>query len=234
MSYERDKAFSNRLLPEIEQCLRQGLEYKGPIGRRQGKQFADMLILELGSDRVGCRIRRFHQWKYSHQFTIRTKRPQGHQTELDRILDGWCDYYFYGFADESEKRLHAWKLCRFRVFRERMTSSEHRINPDQSSEFNAYNWDSFPGSFVLTQGGAFAVTWRRLNRWCIRNNDGYHVAKFATAEGTRFEAWTPGIDPCSVRKAHLEAGTQVKECLGIFKSGAEAREACECHSSTSA
>lgn len=63
----------------------------------------DLLVLHAKDLRIGCRIRR-HQYLagYGDEFTIRSSRESGAETELSKIMRGWGDYLFYGFASQSK------------------------------------------------------------------------------------------------------------------------------------
>ena len=65
----------------------------------------------------GADVRKFKfSEAYPNEFTIRTVRPSGAQTELGKIIEGWGDYFFYGFADAQESGLFSWALCDLKVF----------------------------------------------------------------------------------------------------------------------
>ena len=78
----------------------------------------DLIVLHLGAVRVACRVRRHHYLsKYGDEFTIRTDRTSGAKTELSKLIEGFGDYFLYGFSDESETYLCQWFLGDLKAFR---------------------------------------------------------------------------------------------------------------------
>ena len=45
-----------------------------------------------------------------HGFTIRSSRDSGAKTELEKIVDGFGDWMFYGHSDESETGISRWMV----------------------------------------------------------------------------------------------------------------------------
>lgn len=125
----------------------------------------DLLILEIKPIRIACRVRRFSYLnKYGDEFTIRAKRPNGNPTELEKILEGgWCDYNFYGFANEEDTKLQRWFIGDLRIFRReyfRYLQGKPTIftpikntNGDGSSDFEAYKIASLPDEFIKHKYG---------------------------------------------------------------------------------
>lgn len=97
--------------------------------------------------------------QYPDEFTIRASRPSGAKTELPKILEGWGDYIFYGFATEDVTELAAWTLGSLNVFRlwhHRELWAGRRpgvgkANGDGSSEFRAYSLADLPAEFVVAR-----------------------------------------------------------------------------------
>jgi len=81
------------------------------------KQATD-LVLPDGTA-IGCRLRRsVIAIRFQHQFLLRAELPTGSKTELDKILSGYGDIYFYGFIDKLEKEIESWFIGDLDVFRE--------------------------------------------------------------------------------------------------------------------
>ncbi len=115
--WEKDKRWSDIFLLEIKQILGSQLIGEPPVEEDQ-KRNTDLIVLKMDSVRIACRVRRFkYHNRYSDEITIRAGRPSGIKTELTKIIEGWGDYFFYGFADDSEEKLVAWRLCDLKVFR---------------------------------------------------------------------------------------------------------------------
>lgn len=80
----------------------------------------DLIVFSADRLRIGCRIRR-PKWlksRFRYEFTIRSWRKSGAVTEHEKFSAGWCDWFFYGFAQAVDKGflarwclvdLHAWR-----------------------------------------------------------------------------------------------------------------------------
>lgn len=158
--WQSDKRWSDTFLPEIKAILGVHLIAEPPIEEDQSRN-TDLIVLRLDAVRVGCRIRRADRYidRYADEFTIRTSRPNGNKTELAKVIEGWGDYFFYGFGDAQAGNLVQWGLGDLRVFRlwfnRYMAHNGGRLpgiekqNTDGSSEFRAFRWGSLPAEFVV-------------------------------------------------------------------------------------
>jgi len=121
----------------------------------------DLIVLRLAPVRIACRVRRFRYYaEYSGEITVREGHPSGAKTELTKIIEGWGDYFFYGFADAEEKRLVQWVLCslnHFRIYFNRYICGSGGELPGTRCEnadgtyFRAFRLGDIPG-FVIAQG----------------------------------------------------------------------------------
>jgi len=145
--WKEDKRWSDRFIPEIKAIIGQHL-IREAYTQEDQLENTDLICLTLASIRIACRIRRYQFYHaYPDDFTIRSGRPGNTTTELAKILAGWGDYFFYGFANEAEDGLQAWLLGRLDVFREWYPWAESngqycgelRINGDYSSCFKAFD-----------------------------------------------------------------------------------------------
>ena len=152
--WEELKAWSDQYLPEIKRCIGEHLISEPNDFREDKDHNTDLIVLELKAIRIACRVRKdSYRERYGHEFTIRLQVPSGNKTELSKIVEGWGDYFFYGFADES--RLTQWfigDLNAFRLWfsrelvkRKGELPGELRSNPDGSSDFRAFRKDEIPG-----------------------------------------------------------------------------------------
>jgi len=96
--------YGRQFLPTIKNIL-------GPIVFEEAppemdmREATDLVVLKARDMRVGCRVRRPHYWdKYGWQFTIRSQSYSGLPTELDKIIQGWGDWLFFGFQ-HSERSI---------------------------------------------------------------------------------------------------------------------------------
>jgi len=119
--------------------------------------------LKLDGIRVGVRIRTFEnyyfRYNYRNEFTVRSDLPSGTKTELAKILEGWGDYFFYGFGDTGGK-LPAWVLLNLTVFRSwfhdyvATNGVEPGVeipNKDGSSAFRAFTLGDCPESMTISR-----------------------------------------------------------------------------------
>lgn len=156
-----DWRWSDKFLVDIRRILGEHLICAAPI-EDDAERNTDLIVLKLDAVRIGCRIRR-HDYliRYPYEFTIRAGRPSGVKTELAKIIEGWGDYFFYGFANEGEDGLERWTLCDLRVFRlwfNRYMAGHggalpgvEQANGDDSSVFRAFRWGELPFEFIVAR-----------------------------------------------------------------------------------
>ena len=118
MSLRSDFAFQRPYLTHAKRLLGEALLREGTFAE-DAIQATDLITLTFQTVTIGCRIRRPRYFpRYAHQFTIRSHRDNGTQTELAKIVEGYCAYLFYGFASaRQEGRLRAASLIDLDVFR---------------------------------------------------------------------------------------------------------------------
>lgn len=159
MSFERDFDWQRGLIPEIKRILANYLIAEAPAAEDM-QHNTDLIVLKLDTVRVACRLRR-HDYlaRYGGEFTVRARRPSGAETELSKVLSGWGDYIFYGFASPDAADLAAWMLGDLNVFRlwhhrelwENRRPGLAQSNGDGSSDFRAYRIADLPSEFVVSQ-----------------------------------------------------------------------------------
>lgn len=160
--WQADKRYADRFEPEIKRMLADVFITAAPqlIDELEA---TDLLMLEVRPYRIACRMRKYKYWhSYPDEFTIRLSRPSGTKTELEKIVDGFADFLFYGFADTSDLSIHAAYLIDLNVFRSSLTrhwaAQSHKgngalrwcdnPNSDGSSCFRAYKIRTFPEQLV--------------------------------------------------------------------------------------
>ena len=155
----RDFDWQRGLIPEVKRVLANYLIGEAPAEEDMERN-TDLIVIRLDPVRVACRLRRFeYASRYPDQFTIREGRPSGAQTELAKVLSGWGDYIFYGFANRDASALAGWmlgSLTAFRLWHARETWAGRRPglqkpNQDGSSTFRAYNIGDLPGDFLVAR-----------------------------------------------------------------------------------
>ena len=149
VKWKADKRWSDRFLPEIKQIIGEHLITEPPQ-EEDSLHNTDLIVLGFDSIRVGCRIRKYEYFsKYPNDFTIRSERPKnGTRTELSKIIEGWGDYFFYGFSDQTETSLIYWRIISLNKFRlwfnrrlaiDKETPGNYKKNGDSSSNFIAFD-----------------------------------------------------------------------------------------------
>ncbi|MFO7899766.1 MAG: hypothetical protein R6V58_11995 [Planctomycetota bacterium] len=161
--WQTDKATSDELLPNIKFILGQYLIGAAPAEEDQQRN-TDLIVLNMQPVRVACRIRRFEYLaEYRDEFTVRSGRPSGAKTELAKIVEGWGDYLFYGFASPDGESLAFWFLGDLLVFRRWYSDAVAALpagtlpgtlchNGDGSSAFRAFQLNDLPPDFVIAWG----------------------------------------------------------------------------------
>lgn len=143
-------------LPEIKRNLGEHLIGEPPF-EEDAEHNTDLIVLKMEPIRIACRIRKFKFWcDYPNEFTIRYSRPSGRKTEFSKLMDGWGDYFFYGFASPMADSLHSWFIGDLDVFRNWVKATEARggqagtqkQNKDGSSDFLAFDLTRIPFDFI--------------------------------------------------------------------------------------
>lgn len=158
-NWKLDKKWSDKFLPEIKSIL--GLYLIGEAEKEDDcYRNTDLIVLKMEAVRISCRIRRYEYLKYKDEFTIRSKRDSGKETELSKIIQGFGDFFFYGFANSEETKIEKWtiiNLNRFRLYYVRSLFSgggfgETKKNHDASSDFLVFRYDKFPSDLIFAKG----------------------------------------------------------------------------------
>lgn len=156
-NWQRDKRWSDQFIPEIKSILGVHLIGEPPVEEDQERN-TDLMVLKMEAVRVGCRIRKPNYIeRFGNEFTIRAGRPSGVKVELAKIIEGWGDYFFYGFG--GEKGLLKWTLANLNVFRlwynkqlyQGARPGIKQNNHDNSSYFIAFKWAELPRDFIVGQ-----------------------------------------------------------------------------------
>jgi hypothetical protein len=158
---QRDFDGQRRYIPAMKRIVGEYLVGEAPP-EEDMQHNTDLIVLRLEAVRIACRVRDFEylsRRNYANEFTLRSGRPSGIQTELQKVLAGWGDFILYGFKREDDSpELAAWVLGDLKVFRLWCFQwlVEHRgvvpgnevPNTDHSSKFRAFTIEELPPSFV--------------------------------------------------------------------------------------
>jgi len=163
-NWQDDKGKTDQVLPAVKRILGEHLISAAPFAE-DAERNTDLIVLRLEAVRIGVRIRSASYWDnpvYRGEFTIRAGRPSGNKTELAKIIEGWGDYFFYGFATPGYDGLIAYVLGDLRVFRLWFNQCLAKLPPnsypgqflkngDGSSSFYSYKIADLPAQFVVAR-----------------------------------------------------------------------------------
>lgn len=80
---------------------------------KQDKEQATDLVLEIEGGTMAVRIRRkkYYEWglRRGLDWSIRVK-SNGAKTEIDKLREGFGDWYFYGYSEDNKSGLAYWCL----------------------------------------------------------------------------------------------------------------------------
>ena len=117
MSYDIDRRWSDAFIPAIKNIV-------GPLLLEESsfevdtQQAADLIVLNAKDKTIACRVRRCgYEDKYGNEFTIRAKRDSGAKTELEKIVDGFGDWMFYGHAHPDGMNISRWMVVNLAALR---------------------------------------------------------------------------------------------------------------------
>ena len=150
--WEHDKAWSDTLMPEIKSVL--GQKLIGPAPDVEDQQHnTDLIVLHMAAVRIAVRLRRWTSIKYRDEFTLRAKRPSGVETEFQKMMADWGDYFFYAFANDTSQYLVQWLLLDLSRFRDYCRAlpklPDLKWNHDRSSAFHSFKVAEIPPSCVV-------------------------------------------------------------------------------------
>ena len=164
MTYRDDRSWSDRYLPAIRQLVGPHLLIPAPI-ELDTQQATDLIVLRARDMMIACRVRR-HGYVdiYPFDITLRSKRDSGSRTELEKIVEGWGDWMFYGHAAATGDGIERWYLLdlhqwRREFVREGLRSAlkkdakyrgviQPRSNGD-GTHFVAFDVRRFPAALVI-------------------------------------------------------------------------------------
>lgn len=96
-------AFEKEVMPQVKELLRKHASHiirvETATEEQDTKQATD-LVLRVDSGMIGVRVRRLETMKDDtwRDLTIRTRSSGGGRTEVDKLTEGWGDWYFYGWT----------------------------------------------------------------------------------------------------------------------------------------
>ncbi|MFZ3046509.1 MAG: hypothetical protein WA151_11385 [Desulfatirhabdiaceae bacterium] len=157
--YQRDREYADRFILKMSAYLGMCFFKEAPA-KEDMEHNTDLVVLNMGALRIACRLRKFGMLaRYGDEFTIRASRPSGIKTELDKVMAGWGDYFFYGFANEHDTDIAKWTVIDLTAFRSWCHGyivahsgefpGEFKNNADGSSGFRAFCFADLPADVVF-------------------------------------------------------------------------------------
>ena len=89
--------------------------------------------------------------RYHREFTIRSKRPSGVKTELEKILDGDGEYYLYGWVNSTGIKYYT--IFDLNVFRQTISDRPQLLNNTTTGKdgvtFTCFKYEDFSSDFII-------------------------------------------------------------------------------------
>lgn len=146
VSWHEDKLWADTYLPIISKTVRsiagKIISIEEASQEDDIKRATDYRLVTVDGGSIGCRIRNGSKFFILyHDLTIRSRRPSGVLTELDKIRSGFPKWYFYGWADGQ--LMPYWIFIDMDKFRSPLVIDNPKAynvpNWDGSSRFNGYD-----------------------------------------------------------------------------------------------
>lgn len=157
--YEKDRRWSDKHIPQIKELV--GPLLLSPASFDEDiKHATDLMILDARDKRIAARVRRPGYYeKYPNDFTIRSARKNGQPTELQKMIDGFGDWFFYGHEGE-DGRIKNWMLLDLHVWRAQLIAwgkardgwtkyAREQTNKDNATSFFSFMVLDFPESILI-------------------------------------------------------------------------------------
>lgn len=151
-AYQKDRVWSDRFIPEIKRIVGPYLLEPAPL-EEDCKRATDLIILAARDKRIACRMRRpGYALKYPFDFTVRSHRDSGSETELSKLVNGYGDWMFYGHANDDETSISRWMLIDLHSWRAHLIRGEdrkivapHSKDNEDGTRFVAFDVRKFRG-----------------------------------------------------------------------------------------
>lgn len=151
MGYVTDREWSDEYIPTIKKIVGEYVLTESPL-EVDCQEATDLIVFDARSLKIACRLRRPGYFeKYGNEFTIRCHRENGVTTELEKVVNGFGDWFFYGHADNGNTlNITNWMLINLDSFRAHLIRNQENIvfgNKDNhdGTWFKWYDVHSFKG-----------------------------------------------------------------------------------------
>lgn len=155
-TYSENRSVGDKYLDQIKGIVGKHLLSIGTF-EEDTKENTDLKVLVTDSKRIACRVRRFSHLRYHAEFTIRSWN-KGHKTELQKVLEGWGDWMFYGFENQEGSRILCCRILDLDVFRKHFPlligNNGLKTTPNgDGTKFAAFGIRDFPKDMVIAEYG---------------------------------------------------------------------------------
>lgn len=157
-TYEQRRSFGDQFLTQVRKIVGPYLLRTSPF-HKDVDEATDLVLLRGQTQDVAVRIRQ-HKYldRYPNDFTLRAKVRGPNQSEVKKILGGFGDLMFYGWADSKGKRLADWMLLDLNNFRHAMMGCDWRNEYQTGTKSNGdgtglryFNVRSLPDDVVIAR-----------------------------------------------------------------------------------
>lgn len=99
--------FEKEMMPQVQAILKRHamhiIKIEMATSTQDTEQATD-LVLRVESGSIGVRVRRLETMKNPgwRDWTIRGRSLGGNRTEIDKLRDGWGDWYFYAWTKQKQ------------------------------------------------------------------------------------------------------------------------------------
>ena len=114
MTFNKGWRFAELHMPNVrselgELPMKHFIDIETAIAKRDMEEATDLVITTSGVD-IAVRIRRNKFYKkasiFGYDLSIRAVN-KGYKTEIDKLIGGFGDYYFYGYSDDDNGTIAA-------------------------------------------------------------------------------------------------------------------------------
>ncbi len=146
--YNAQRAWSDKFIPAIQQIVGPLLLTPAPF-ELDTKQATDLIVLNARDMRIAARVRKPGYTRYGQEFTVRSKSQYGGTTELEKMVNGFGDWMFYGHSNSEETGFSLWSVINLNHWRASLIRDKSSIKMKKQqnrdgSQFCAFDIRSFP------------------------------------------------------------------------------------------
>lgn len=163
-TYEEDRGWADKFIPHQMEIAAKAIRVEvAPIeeDRRRNTDLVLRTVVPLNTPaegRISARVRRHNYLsRYRDEFTIRLDRPSGIETEMPKMLNGWGDFFIYGFEEsQGSDRMYPWLIGNMEMLRDYVKRGGYSVikdNRDRSSRLRSFHLADMPLGFVLDSDG---------------------------------------------------------------------------------